>query len=75
VWSRRTQLEHLVEPTHIEASLRHASELGTERRLAERGGGTSIGESFTYAIPRRRIYWFAQGYKHGEIDDCDTFAP
>jgi predicted metalloprotease len=75
VWSRRTQLQHLVEPTHIEASLRHASDLGTERRLAERGDGASIGESFTYAIPRRRIYWFAQGYKHGEIDDCDTFAP
>ncbi len=75
VWSRRTKLQHLVEPTRIEASLRHTSELGTERRLAERSDATSVGESFTYAIPRRRIYWFAQGYKHGEIDDCDTFAP
>jgi uncharacterized protein len=75
VWSRRTEQQHLVEPTHIEASLRYASELGTERRLAERSDALSVGESFTYAIPRRRIYWFAQGYKHGEIDDCDTFAP
>lgn len=75
VWSRRTQQQHLVEPTRIEASLRYTSELGTERRLAKRGDALSVGESFTYAIPRRRIYWFAQGYKHGEIDDCDTFAP
>jgi uncharacterized protein len=75
VWSRRTKQQHLVEPTEIEASIRRTSELGTERRLAERSDEDSVGESFTYAIPRRRIYWFAQGYAHGEVDDCDTFAP
>jgi predicted metalloprotease len=75
VWSRRSQQHHLVEPTLIEAAIRATSELGTERRLLLRSGGESMGEAFTYAIPRRRIYWFAQGYAHGEIDDCDTFAP
>ena len=75
VWSRRAEPEHLLEPTQIESSIRHTSELGTERRLAPRDKDESVGETFTYAIPRRRIYWFAQGYAHGEIDDCDTFAP
>jgi predicted metalloprotease len=75
IWSRRTEQQHLVEPTEIEASIRRTSELGTERRLAERSDKESVGESFTYAIPRRRIYWFAQGYAHGEVGDCDTFAP
>jgi predicted metalloprotease len=75
VWSRRAEPQHLVEPTQIESSIRHTSELGTERRLTRRSDAESPGESFTYAIPRRRIYWFAQGYAHGEIDDCDTFAP
>jgi uncharacterized protein len=75
VWTRRTAQKHLGEPTQIEASIRHTSELGTERRLLEKSDAESKGETFTYAIPRRRIYWFAQGYAHGEIDDCDTFAP
>lgn len=75
VWSRRTRQGPWTEPSQIEASLRQASELGTERRLeAERHAG-SAGETFTYAIPRRRIYWFAQGYAKAEIEDCDTFAP
>jgi uncharacterized protein len=75
VWTRRTAHQQLNEPTQIEASIRRTSELGTERRLLERSDDESQGETFTYAIPRRRIYWFAQGYAHGEIDDCDTFAP
>jgi predicted metalloprotease len=75
VWTRRTDQKHLTVPTQIEASIRKTSELGTERRLVERSDAEARGESYTYAIPRRRIYWFAQGYAHGEIDDCDTFAP
>jgi predicted metalloprotease len=75
VWTRRTEQKHLNVPTQIEASIRKTSELGTERRLLERSDAEARGESYTYAIPRRRIYWFAQGYAHGEIDDCDTFAP
>jgi len=75
VWSRRTQQAPWAEPAQIEESLRHASELGTERRLKAASDAASTGETFTYAIPRRRIYWFAQGYAHAAIDDCDTFAP
>ena len=72
VWTRRTEPRQLVAPAEIEAAIRRASELGTERRIDDAENRT---ESFTYAIPRRRIYWFAQGYEHGEVDDCDTFAP
>lgn len=75
VWMRRAEPSHQVEPTQIELSIRHASELGAERRLQERGPDESLGDGFTYAIPRRRLYWFAQGYAEGELDDCDTFAP
>ena len=75
VWSRRTRQAPWTEPTQIEASIRHASDLGTERRLASAGDADAPLETFTYAIPRRRIYWFAQGYAKAEIDACDTFAP
>jgi len=72
VWTRRAEPRGLVAPADIEAAIRRAGELGTERRIDDAENRT---ESFTYAIPRRRIYWFAQGYEHGEVDDCDTFAP
>ena len=72
VWTRRAEPRGLVAPADIEAAIRRAGELGTERRIDHAENRT---ESFTYAIPRRRIYWFAQGYEHGEVDDCDTFAP
>jgi predicted metalloprotease len=75
VWSRRSEQRYLASAAQIEASIRQTSEFGTERRLTQRNDAESLGETFTYAIPRRRIYWFAQGYEHGEIDDCDTFAP
>lgn len=75
VWSRRTRQTPWAEPKQIEESIRHASELGTERRLASAGDDQAPLESFTYAIPRRRTYWFAQGYAKAEIDACDTFAP
>jgi predicted metalloprotease len=75
VWSRRSQQQHLASAAQIEASIRQTSEFGTERRLTQRNDAESPGENFTYAIPRRRIYWFAQGYEHGELDDCDSFAP
>lgn len=75
VWVRRAGPQHLIEPTQIESSIRHTSDLGTARHLARPADAEHVGESFTYAIPRRRIYWFAQGYAHGDIDDCDTFAP
>jgi hypothetical protein len=75
VWSRLTGQRHSIEPAEIEAALRQASDLGTERRIAMHDGDPGYSESFTYAIPRRRIYWFQLGYARADILDCDTFAP
>lgn len=75
VWSRSAERRHSLEPDVIEAALRHASELGTERRVARRDDQPAYVESFTYAIPRRRIYWFQIGFARGDIESCDTFAP
>lgn len=75
VWSRSTKQRHALEPNVIETALRQASELGTERSVARRDGEPGYSESFTYAIPRRRIYWFQVGFAAGELQSCDTFAP
>lgn len=72
VWNRRTRRRDLLPREAVETALRRASELGTTRHLARRDGEGA--ETFTYAIPRQRLYWFAQGFSKGQIQDCDTFA-
>jgi predicted metalloprotease len=74
VWSRSSSQRLLREPAQVDAALRQASELGTARLLAERDKTTPTSESYTYAIPRRRMYWFYQGFMHAQVQDCDPFA-
>lgn len=73
VWARVTSQKDLLERAQIERALRQASELGTERVLAQKHDEPD-GESFTYAIPRRRLYWFGQGFAKAQVQDCDTFS-
>jgi predicted metalloprotease len=75
VWSRSSKQDVLREPAQVDTALRQASELGTERLLAKPGSLARASESYTYAIPRRRMYWFYQGFSRGQVQDCDTFAP
>jgi predicted metalloprotease len=73
VWARVTTQKDLLERAQIERALRQASELGTERVLAQKRDEPD-GESFTYAVPRRRLYWFGQGFAKAQVQDCDTFS-
>jgi predicted metalloprotease len=73
VWARVTKSKDLLAREQVEEALKRASELGTERRLAEEKAQRASGENFTYAIPRRRLYWFAKGFKSARVEDCDTF--
>jgi hypothetical protein len=73
VWLRSTQHRELLPPLEVERAVRQASELGKELRVARKAGKLA-GESFTYAIPRRRDYWFYQGFENGRIEDCDPFS-
>ncbi|MEO8177315.1 MAG: neutral zinc metallopeptidase [Deltaproteobacteria bacterium] len=73
VWTRVTKQRGLLEREQVEQALRQASEVGTERQLAADGDQQSV-ETFTYAIPRRRLYWFAKGFTTAKVEDCDTFS-
>lgn len=73
VWLRSTRDRELLPPMEVERALRQASELGKDLRVHQKAGNRG-GESFTYAIPRRRGYWFYHGFESGRIEDCDTFA-
>jgi len=73
VWTRVTKAKDLLDRDHVEEALKQASEVGTERRLSQEKEQRSTSESFTYAIPRRRLYWFAKGFNSARVEDCDTF--
>lgn len=73
VWLRSTHDRELLPPMEVERALRQSSELGKELRVSQKEGKLG-GESFTYAIPRRRGHWFYQGFASGRIEDCDPFA-
>lgn len=70
VWARVSKLGALPRE-RVEDALKQASDVGTERRLESE---TRPLETFTYAIPRRRLYWFAKGYGTAKVEDCDPFA-
>jgi predicted metalloprotease len=74
VWARVTKSKDLLTREQVEPALREASEVGTERHLAKEREQKLALETFTYAIPRRRTYWFAKGFTSAKIEDCDTFA-
>jgi predicted metalloprotease len=73
VWARVTSQKDLLDRTQVERALHQASDLGTERELAAPRAAPHR-ESFTYAVPRRRLYWFGKGFAKAKIEDCDTFA-
>lgn len=70
VWARVSKLGALPRE-RVEDALKQASEVGAERRRDDEARQL---ETFTYAIPRRRLYWFAKGYGTAKIEDCDPFA-
>jgi uncharacterized protein len=69
VWTRVTKSTGTLERDQVEEALRQASEVGTERKLDDKPGL----ETFTYAIPRRRLYWFSKGFNTTRVEECDTF--
>jgi uncharacterized protein len=73
VWARVTKSTGLLERGQVEQALRQASEIGTQRQLDKPRAQRSDLENFTYAIPRRRLYWFGKGFNSARVEDCDTF--
>jgi predicted metalloprotease len=72
VWARRTtKRDQLLPLKEMENALRVISEEGRER--VEQQRNIDHVETFTYAIPRRRLYWFVKGLESGDILECDPF--
>jgi predicted metalloprotease len=68
-----TKTRDLLDRTQVERALRQASEEGTDRLLDKARDQAEPLETFTYAVPRRRLYWFGKGFANAKVEDCDTF--
>jgi predicted metalloprotease len=71
VWARRTAKRELMPVKEMENALRLAGDEGRARQENSRDVGHV--ETFTYAIARRRLYWFVKGVESGDILECDPF--
>jgi uncharacterized protein len=75
IWARVTKARDLLDRTQVERALRQASEEGTAQLLSKDRDRAAPLETFTYAVPRRRLYWFGKGFGSAKVEDCDTFQP
>jgi len=62
----------VVEPGDLDEAMNAAAQIGDDT-LQKSAGQRVQPESFTHGSSKQRQEWFAQGYKTGDINACDTF--
>ncbi len=73
VWANRADRLHgILESGDIEEALNAASNIGDDR-LQKQSRGYVTPDSFTHGSSAQRVRWFNQGYKTGDINNCNTF--
>ena len=73
IWTARSQqARNWLEQGDIESAMNAAARIGDDA-LQKRGQGYVVPDSFTHGSSAQRQRWFAQGFKTGSIQACDTF--
>lgn len=80
VWARHANERNkkatgkaLLETGDLEEGLNAAEAIGDDR-LQRQSQGYVVPDSFTHGSSAQRVRWFSQGYKAGDIRECDTFG-
>ncbi len=74
IWTARSQqARNWLEQGDIESAMNAAARIGDDA-LQKRSQGYVVPDSFTHGSSAQRQRWFAQGFKTGSIQACDTFA-
>ena len=72
VWAHYTGQKGLLEEGDLEEALNAAHQIGDDT-LQKRSQGYVVPESFNHGTSEQRATWFANGFRDGRLDDCDTF--
>jgi len=74
VWAHNAQkARQILEPGDIEEALNAASQIGDDR-LQAKARGYVVPDSFTHGSSTQRVRWFKQGFRTGDLSQCNTFA-
>lgn len=73
IWAKYAQGKGLIETGDIEEALRAASAVGDDQ-IQKRSQGFVVPDSFTHGSARERMTWFSQGFKTGDLRQCNTFG-
>jgi predicted metalloprotease len=74
LWANHAQRNRqILEEGDIEEALNAASAIGDDR-LQKEATGRVVPDAFTHGTSEQRVRWFSQGFRTGELRQCDTFA-
>lgn len=74
VWANRThQRTQFLEEGDIAEAMDAAHKIGDDY-LQRKATGQIVPDSFTHGTSQQRQRWFEQGFKSGDMNQCDTFS-
>jgi len=74
LWAHQAQrTRQILEEGDIEEALNAASAIGDDR-LQKETTGRVVPDAFTHGTSEQRVRWFSQGFRTGDLQQCDTFA-
>lgn len=74
VWAHHANRQRqILEEGDVEEGLNAAAAVGDDR-MQRMAGRRVQPEAFTHGSSQQRAYWFNQGLKSGDTDQCDTFS-
>ncbi len=73
VWAHYAQQQGLLEVGDVEEALRAAQSVGDDA-IQKRSQGYVVPESFTHGSAQERMSWFSNGFKSGDVRQCNTFG-
>lgn len=73
VWANYVQKQGKLEVGDVEEAIRAAQAVGDDM-IQKRMQGYVIPESFTHGSAQERMSWFTNGFKSGDVRQCNTFG-
>ncbi|MBR4876232.1 MAG: neutral zinc metallopeptidase [Rhodocyclaceae bacterium] len=73
VWAHRAdESRNILEEGDLEEAIAAAAAVGDDT-LQKQATGRVVPDAFTHGSAQQRVYWFKQGMKTGDLNQCNTF--